>query len=232
MGFRRYRSAATECLACSLTLTPQPTAETSPVSFQTGLDSPVEKRVETVGRVVPHVDAKIIDPATGESVPLGTPGELLSRGYIVMDGGYWGEPEQTQKAIDADGFMHSGFRSVPSCGSIGERLLTLFVDFLAGDLAEMDAEGYVKIVGRIKDLIIVSSSNSSLALANAGRLLNSVSRFAKNSAEEKTSTPPTLKTPSTATRKSPTSPSSASPTSVSAKPSAPGSSRNLVSAQA
>lgn len=92
-------------------------AETSPVSFQTGLDSPIEKRVETVGRVIPHVDGKIINPATGETVPLGVPGELLSRGYIVMDGGYWGEPEKTREAVDADGFMHTGNhpRLLPNC---------------------------------------------------------------------------------------------------------------------
>ncbi|KAI9019777.1 AMP-binding domain protein [Hyaloraphidium curvatum] len=109
--------------------------ETSPVSFQTGLDSPIQKRVETVGRVVPHVDAKIIDPATGESVPVNTPGELLSRGYIVMEGGYWGEPEQTAKAVDPEGYMHTG------------------------DLAVMDEEGYVRIVGRLKDLIIRGGEN-------------------------------------------------------------------------
>jgi fatty-acyl-CoA synthase len=108
--------------------------ETSPVSFQSTTDDPIEKRVGTVGRVHPHVECKIVDRATGQVVPRGTPGELLSRGYIVMLG-YWGNPEATAEAIDAGRWMHTG------------------------DLATMDAEGYVNIVGRAKDMIIRGGEN-------------------------------------------------------------------------
>jgi fatty-acyl-CoA synthase len=108
--------------------------ETSPVSFQSTTDDPLEKRVATVGRIHPHVEAKIIDPATGEVVPRGQTGELLSRGYIVMLG-YWGNPEATAEAIDAGRWMHTG------------------------DLATMDDEGYVNIVGRAKDMIIRGGEN-------------------------------------------------------------------------
>ena len=108
--------------------------ETSPVSTQSALDDPLDKRVSTVGRVHPHVEIKIIEPSTGEVVPRGQPGELCTRGYSVMRG-YWQNPEATAAAIDDAGFMHTG------------------------DLATMDAEGYVNIVGRIKDMIIRGGEN-------------------------------------------------------------------------
>jgi fatty-acyl-CoA synthase len=108
--------------------------ETSPVSFQSTTDDPIDKRVATVGRIHPHVEAKIIDPATGEVVRRGQTGELLSRGYIVMLG-YWGNPEATAEAIDDGRWMHTG------------------------DLATMDDEGYVNIVGRAKDMIIRGGEN-------------------------------------------------------------------------
>ncbi len=108
--------------------------ETSPISTQTAPDDPVEKRVRTVGRVHPHVEVKVIDPAGGRIVPLGERGELCTRGYGVMLG-YWGDPEATRAAIDPAGWMHTG------------------------DLATMDADGYVNIVGRLKDLIIRGGEN-------------------------------------------------------------------------
>ena len=108
--------------------------ETSPVSTQTSADDPLEKRVTTVGRVHPHVEIKIVDPDTGEVVPRGTSGEFQTRGYSVMLG-YWNDPERTAEAIDSDGWMHTG------------------------DLAVMDDEGYVNIVGRIKDMIIRGGEN-------------------------------------------------------------------------
>ena len=108
--------------------------ETSPVSTQSLLDDPLEKRVATVGRVHPHVEIKIVDPATGEIVPHGTPGELCTRGYSVMLG-YWDNETATREAIDSARWMHTG------------------------DLATMDAEGYVNIVGRIKDMIIRGGEN-------------------------------------------------------------------------
>jgi fatty-acyl-CoA synthase len=108
--------------------------ETSPVSTQTGVTDPLERRVSTVGRVHPHVEVKIVDPETGRTVPRGTPGELCTRGYSVMLG-YWGEPERTAEVIDAARFMHTG------------------------DLAVMDDEGYVNITGRIKDLVIRGGEN-------------------------------------------------------------------------
>jgi len=108
--------------------------ETAPVSFQSTTDDPIEKRVSTVGRVHPHVECKIIDPATDAVVPRGTTGELLSRGYIVMLG-YWNNPEATALAVDAGRWMHTG------------------------DLATMDDEGYVNIVGRSKDMIIRGGEN-------------------------------------------------------------------------
>jgi fatty-acyl-CoA synthase len=114
-------------IACGMT-------ETSPLSTQTSVDDPVEKRVTTVGRVHPHVEVKIVDPQTGATVPRGTSGEQCTRGYGVMLG-YWDDAEATAKAIDADGWMHSG------------------------DLAMMDDEGYVSIVGRIKDMIIRGGEN-------------------------------------------------------------------------
>jgi fatty-acyl-CoA synthase len=108
--------------------------ETSPVSTQSGTGDPLDKRVATVGRVHPHVEVKIVDPATGRVVPRGTSGELCTRGYSVMLG-YWRDPEATARAIDAGRWMHTG------------------------DLATMDGEGYVNIVGRIKDMIIRGGEN-------------------------------------------------------------------------
>jgi fatty-acyl-CoA synthase len=108
--------------------------ETSPVSTQTAWDDPVEKRVGSVGRVHPHVEVKIIDPEGGHTVARGEPGELCTRGYSVM-AGYWNDPERTAEAIDAEGWMHTG------------------------DLATMDGEGYVNIVGRSKDMVIRGGEN-------------------------------------------------------------------------
>jgi fatty-acyl-CoA synthase len=108
--------------------------ETSPVSFQSRADDPIEKRVGTVGRVLPHLECKLVDPAGGAMVPRGTPGELCTRGYSVMLG-YWDNPDATATAIDRARWMHTG------------------------DLAVMDAEGYVNIVGRIKDMIIRGGEN-------------------------------------------------------------------------
>jgi fatty-acyl-CoA synthase len=108
--------------------------ETSPVSTQTRADDDLELRVSTVGRVMPHLEVKIVDPATGLTVPEGTPGELCTRGYSVMLG-YWEQPDKTAEAIDAAGWMHTG------------------------DLATMDTGGYVRIVGRIKDLVIRGGEN-------------------------------------------------------------------------
>jgi len=107
--------------------------ETSPVSFQSSVDDPLERRVATVGRIQPHLEVKIIDPE-GRIVPRGTPGELCTRGYSVMLG-YWDEPEKTREVLDAAGWMHTG------------------------DLAVIDAEGYCAIVGRIKDLVIRGGEN-------------------------------------------------------------------------
>jgi fatty-acyl-CoA synthase len=107
--------------------------ETSPVNHQTMPDDPVEKRVETVGRVGPHIEVKIVDEE-GAPVDRGVQGELLVRGYPVMQG-YWDMPEKTGEAIDADNWMHSG------------------------DLATMDADGYVQITGRIKDMVIRGGEN-------------------------------------------------------------------------
>jgi fatty-acyl-CoA synthase len=108
--------------------------ETSPVSTQTGPGDPIEKRVGTVGRVHPHVEVRIVDPETGHPVPRGQPGELLTRGYSVMRG-YWNDPERTAESIDHHGWMHTG------------------------DLATMDGEDYVNIVGRSKDMIIRGGEN-------------------------------------------------------------------------
>jgi len=107
--------------------------ETSPASFQTAPDDPLDRRVGTVGRIHPHVEAKIID-SEGRIVPVGERGELCTRGYLVMLG-YWEERELTAEAIDAAGWMHSG------------------------DLATMDSDGYCVIVGRIKDMIIRGGEN-------------------------------------------------------------------------
>ncbi|MEA2296573.1 MAG: fatty-acyl-CoA synthase [Solirubrobacteraceae bacterium] len=108
--------------------------ETSPVSTQTGADDELDRRVATVGQVHPHVEVKVIDPGTGAVVERGEPGELCTRAYSVMLG-YWNEPEKTADAIDGAGWMHTG------------------------DLATMDDEGYVKIVGRSKDMIIRGGEN-------------------------------------------------------------------------
>ena len=108
--------------------------ETSPVSTQTRVDDPVEKRVGSVGRIHPHVEIKVIDPENGRIVPRGASGELCTRGYVVMLG-YWNETEATAAAIDEARWMHSG------------------------DLAMMDDEGYLRIVGRIKDMIIRGGEN-------------------------------------------------------------------------
>jgi fatty-acyl-CoA synthase len=108
--------------------------ETSPVSFQSEVDDPIELRVATVGRVHPHLECKIVDPATNAVVPCGTPGELCTRGYSVMLG-YWNNREATASAIDTAGWMHTG------------------------DLAVMHDNGYVNISGRIKDMIIRGGEN-------------------------------------------------------------------------
>ncbi|HEY3049048.1 MAG TPA: AMP-binding protein [Polaromonas sp.] len=108
--------------------------ETSPVSCQSSTDTPLEKRVATVGLVQPHLEVKIVDPESGEIVAPGVSGELCTRGYSVMHG-YWDDPARTAEAIDAEGWMHTG------------------------DLATMDAEGYVNIVGRIKDMVIRGGEN-------------------------------------------------------------------------
>ena len=108
--------------------------ETSPVSTQTRSYSPLEKRVGTVGVIHPHLEIKIVDPAGDHIVPLGKPGELCTRGYSVMLG-YWNNPEATATAIDAARWMHTG------------------------DLATMDEEGYINIVGRIKDMVIRGGEN-------------------------------------------------------------------------
>jgi len=108
--------------------------ETSPVSTQTAADAPFDKRVTTVGRTQPHLESQIINPATGKVVARGEVGELCTRGYSVMLK-YWNNPEATKEAIDAQSWMHTG------------------------DLASMDAEGYIQIVGRIKDMVIRGGEN-------------------------------------------------------------------------
>jgi fatty-acyl-CoA synthase len=108
--------------------------ETAPVSTQTRADDSIDRRVGTVGRVHPHVEVKIVDAEIGRTVPRGTPGELCTRGYSVMVG-YWNDKEKTDEAVDAGGWMHTG------------------------DLATMDDEGYLNIVGRIKDMIIRGGEN-------------------------------------------------------------------------
>ncbi len=108
--------------------------ETSPVSCQTRVDDPLELRVGTVGRVGPHLEIKVIDPITGETLPRGETGEFCTRGYSVMSG-YWNEPKKTDEALEADGWMHTG------------------------DLAVMDPNSYVRITGRIKDMVIRGGEN-------------------------------------------------------------------------
>jgi fatty-acyl-CoA synthase len=107
--------------------------ETSPVSTQTAVDDPIDKRTGTVGRVHPFVEVKVVDEA-GRIVPRDTPGELCTRGYSVMLG-YWNDPENTAKSIDAARYMHTG------------------------DIATMDADGYLNIAGRIKDMVIRGGEN-------------------------------------------------------------------------
>jgi fatty-acyl-CoA synthase len=107
--------------------------ETSPVSFQSALDDPLERRVSTIGRVQPHLEVKIID-AAGQVAPRGAPGELCTRGYAVMLG-YWDDPVRTAEAIDPEGWMHTG------------------------DIGTIDEDGYGAIVGRIKDMVIRGGEN-------------------------------------------------------------------------
>jgi fatty-acyl-CoA synthase len=108
--------------------------ETSPVSTQTGADDDLDRRTSTVGRVHPHLEVKVVDPATGLTVPRGETGEFCTRGYSVMLG-YWDEPAKTAEVIDSARWMHTG------------------------DLAVMDADGYLNIVGRIKDMVIRGGEN-------------------------------------------------------------------------
>jgi fatty-acyl-CoA synthase len=107
--------------------------ETSPVSTQSSVDDPLERRVSTVGRVQPHIEVKIVD-SQGRIVPRGVTGEFCTRGYSVMRG-YWNDPGKTHEAVDEAGWMHTG------------------------DLATMDEEGYVNIVGRLKDMVIRGGEN-------------------------------------------------------------------------
>jgi fatty-acyl-CoA synthase len=108
--------------------------ETSPVSTMTRVDDDVARRTETVGRVMPHIEVKVVDPVTGRTVTRGEPGELCTRGTSVMLG-YWNDPDKTAEAIDSGRWMHTG------------------------DLATMDEGGYVSIVGRIKDMVIRGGEN-------------------------------------------------------------------------
>jgi fatty-acyl-CoA synthase len=108
--------------------------ETSPVSTQTRTDDSLERRVSTVGRVVPHAEVKVVDPASGVTVPVGVAGELCTRGYSVMLG-YWEQPDVTASSVDPAEWMHTG------------------------DLAVMDADGYLSITGRIKDMVIRGGEN-------------------------------------------------------------------------
>jgi fatty-acyl-CoA synthase len=107
--------------------------ECSPVNHMTLADDPLEKRVETVGRAGPHLEVKIVDKR-GAVAPIGTPGDICTRGYAVMQG-YWEDPERTAETIDAEGWLHSG------------------------DLGVMDDAGYVRVVGRLKDMIIRGGEN-------------------------------------------------------------------------
>ena len=108
--------------------------ETSPVSMQTRTDDSIERRVSTVGRVGPHLEVKIVDPVSGDTLPRNEAGELCTRGYSVMLG-YWEQPDKTAEAIDDAGWMHTG------------------------DLGVMDDDGYVNITGRIKDMVIRGGEN-------------------------------------------------------------------------
>jgi fatty-acyl-CoA synthase len=107
--------------------------ETSPVSLQSAVDDPIERRVSTIGRVQPHIEVKVIDEH-GRTTPRGVPGELCTRGYSVMLG-YWNDPERTSEVVDAEGWMHTG------------------------DIGTLDEEGYANIVGRIKDMVIRGGEN-------------------------------------------------------------------------
>jgi fatty-acyl-CoA synthase len=108
--------------------------ETAPVTFMSRPTDSLQRRVETVGSVMPHIEAKIIDPLTGQPQSVGTPGEVCTRGYAVMPG-YWNDPDATDAAIDDEGWMHTG------------------------DLGVVDADGYLNIVGRIKDMVIRGGEN-------------------------------------------------------------------------
>lgn len=108
--------------------------ETSPVSTMTLATDTLEQRTTTVGRTMPRLESKIVDPGTGETIERGGIGELCTRGYAVMDG-YWGQPEKTAEAIDDDGWMHTG------------------------DLARMDPDGFIVIEGRMKDMVIRGGEN-------------------------------------------------------------------------
>lgn len=108
--------------------------ETSPVSTQTRRDDDLDRRTGTVGRVLPHIEVKVVDPVSGVTLPRGEAGELRTRGYSVMLG-YWEQPDRTAEVIDAGRWMHTG------------------------DLAVMREDGYVQIVGRIKDMIIRGGEN-------------------------------------------------------------------------
>lgn len=107
--------------------------ECSPVNHMTLADDPLEKRVETVGRAGPHLEVKIVDEV-GAIVPIGEPGDICTRGYAVMKG-YWDDPQRTSETVDSDGWLHSG------------------------DLGVMDDDGYVQVVGRLKDMIIRGGEN-------------------------------------------------------------------------
>jgi fatty-acyl-CoA synthase len=108
--------------------------ETSPVTTQVRRDDTLENRCGTVGQVMPHTEIKVVEPGTGRTVPRGEPGEFLARGYAVMRG-YWNDPERTAESIDQQRWMHTG------------------------DLATMDDQGYVRVVGRIKDMVIRGGEN-------------------------------------------------------------------------
>lgn len=108
--------------------------ESSPVITQTTVTDPIERRVETVGKPHPHTEVKIINPASGVELPKGVQGELCTRGYLVMKG-YYNMPDATKDAVDSEGWLHTG------------------------DLATIDEEGYVKITGRLKDMIIRGGEN-------------------------------------------------------------------------
>lgn len=107
--------------------------ETSPVSFQTHIEDPIERKTSSVGRIHPHAEVKLIDE-NGKTVPRGTQGELCTRGYLVMKG-YWGDEERTADVLDGDGWMHTG------------------------DLGVIDEEGYCHITGRVKDMVIRGGEN-------------------------------------------------------------------------